>query len=257
MDMQTLLSGKALRERIDRLFSTPRGRQVGFALIGVVSTVVVVGGGYLLYDQITALPAPDVKNAKPEKVAKFLGHPKGLARMSVPKRKDFLIRLCQENFQPEKREELAQTLNQMTTTEKKVCRDAVFDVFYEEVLDGANEYRKQPTTDDKDEFVDRTLAGVYHLRDYLNGRRGGGRRARRGAAAAPAQTKPLFDKSWADGLPTDTDGAVKLLISKTKPKDRVRMKPFIEDLRQRDEELKDDAREMARLRARYAPEEEM
>lgn len=255
MATQKVNSGSSLRERFNDLFSTPRGRQVGFALIGVVSTVVVVGGGYVLYDQITGLPAPDVKNAPPEKVAEFLGHPKGLARMPIPRRKDFLIKLCQENFEPAKREALATTLNQMTTQEKKVCRDAVFDVFYEEVLDGANDYRRQPTQDDKYEFVDRTLAGVYHLRDYLNGRRGGGRRSGRRSAATGAPTKPLFDKTWSDGLPTDTDGAVKLLISKTKPKDRARMRPFIEDLRQRDEELKDDPRELARIRARYAPEE--
>jgi len=250
MDLKQYMGTAFYRNLFNALFARQQGRQVGIAAAGVLGAVVVIVGGYLLYDQVTAVPAPDVKVAQAKDIAGFMGHSRGLARLPVAKRIKFMMDLAVSHNEPAKREELASALNQMTSKEKLECREALWDAGYSVLTKEVAAYYKTPA-EEREEFVDRKLADYFRAQNYLSGRSRAGGGGGGGGAGGGAKARPLFDDSWLEGMPTDSDGIVKLMVAKTKPRDRARMKPYIEAMSARLEELKEDPREKERLLARH------
>ncbi len=224
---------------VKRSMETERGRQTVFATGGILGAVIVLVGGYILYGQIVGIPAPDVQNAPIEKVTQFLGSPQGYARLSVPSRQDFLVKVMQTYEEPAKREQLAQALSKMTTEEKVTLREATWDVGYKIFTEEVEQYYKAPP-ESRHKFVDRKLYEYHQARARIVG-----------DPQTKAREQKLVDHSWTHGMPTDSDGVVKMLITRTRPEDRARMKPYVDALRTRMEELKKNPAEAERLMAKF------
>jgi hypothetical protein len=220
---------------VQKSMETERGRQMVFGVGGVVGAIVIVVAGYLIYVQIVGIPAPDVKNAPVEKITTFFGNPQGFARLPVPKRQEYMIEVMKTYSDPGKREQLARSMQRMTTDEKVTLRDSLFDVGYKVFTEEVEQYYSTPEKD-RFEFVDRKIYDYAQARKHLLGEQ----KTRTGEQA-------MVDSTWAAGLPTDSDGIVKLLITKTRPEDRARMKPYVESIRTRMDELKKNPGEAERL----------
>ena len=243
MDIQQYLSFEFYRNLIRSVSGGRIGRQVIIGVSGVLGAIVVASGAYFAYDKVTAIAPPDVKEAKPEEIGDFMGHPRGFARLPVPKRGEFLGGLAAAHTKPEKREKLAKAFRRMTSEEKKVCWDAIWDVGYDAVNKEVDAFRKLPP-EERAAFIDKRIAAYNRGRIYVAGN-----------SRAAQYSPPLFDESWLEGMPTNSDGMVKMIIAKTRPKDRVRMKPFVEALTSRVDELDKNPREKQRFLARHAVDE--
>jgi hypothetical protein len=231
---------------VRKSLQTERGRQIGFALGGVVGAALICVAGYWVYGRVMGVPTPDAKNAPAEQIAHFLGHSEGFARLPAKKRMSYLneVMVTHSDAEPARKEELASALQKMTTEEKVTLREAVWDVGYKNFVDEVDVYYRTPP-EEKADFVDKKIHEYYRLRCYLTGDsgHGGGGGGGRGA---------IVDQSWAAGLPTDSDGLVKSIVARTRPEDRAEMKPYVDALRTRLLELKKDPRERERLLARYS-----
>jgi hypothetical protein len=229
---------------VRKSLETDRGRQIAIALAGLVGAVLICAAGYLVYNRVMGVPAPDAKNAPAEQIARFLGHPEGFSRLPTSKRLTYLneVMLSHNDSEPARKEALASAMQKMTTDEKITLRSAVWGVGYKTFADEVDVYYHMPP-DQQPEFVDRKIHEYYRLRCYLTGDpgHGGGGGGGRGG---------FVDQSWAAGLPTDSDGLVKAITAKTRPEDRARMKPYVDALRGRLLELKKDPSE--RLLSRYS-----
>jgi hypothetical protein len=215
------------------------GRQVAIALAGVLGAAVFVGAAYLLYAWMTRAPVPDVVTAAPMEIARFLGHPRGLARLSIAEREAFMVRLLTTDYEPDRRAELASALRQMTTREKEIRRDALWEVGYSALSKLAEEYRRTAPKD-RVVFVDEKLAGYFRAKRELK-------------AKHPAREgePELLDRSWLDGLPTKKEGMVQLILERTTSEDRKRIGPYVEAVMARMAYLKRHPKEKARLLERY------
>ncbi len=256
-DLAERLKSESFRDRMANFLQSPQRRQALIIAAGVLGGVLVLFGGYFAYDRLTSIPAPDVQTASPKEITGFMGSERGLARLPVRQRLEFVGKLYMAHEEPAKREDLASALRQMTSHEKKVCRDAMWDVGYSILTDEVDEYHRTPP-EDREEFIDRKIAQYMHARSYIAGERmmgRGGAGGGFGGAGSISGRAPLLDESWLEGMPTNSEGVVKMVIAKTQPKARTRMRPYIENVRTRVEELRDDPREKERVLGRYPPEE--
>ncbi len=240
MGIAESLSSMPVLDKVREQWSDPRRRTVLIVAGGVLGALAVGLGGYLVYDQVVTVPVPDIETASPKDIAGFVGHPRGLARMPTAKRAEFLYKLAGNHYEPARRRELASAFRQMTSEQKRTCREAVFDVGYEVLNEQVADFYKAPEQD-RAEFIDRKIAEYHVAQRYVAG-----------SPRAKREHPPLFDDSWMEGLPTDSDGVVKLMIAKTRPKDRARLKPYMEAIRARMDELNENPREKERLLAKYA-----
>lgn len=218
-------------------------RQVVIATAGVLGAVAVIGGAYLLYARATQLDVPDPKTAPAGGIARFLGHVNGLARLSIEERQAFVTKLLTTETDASRREAMRRALAQMTSQEKETCREALWDVGFAVFFREVDAFRATPP-EKRGAFIDRRIAEYWRTRDELAGKlKGSGRR------------QALLDGSWLEGMPRRGDEIVKMILARTKPKDRARMMPYVDAIGARLAELKRDPSEMARVRSRYAPVE--
>ncbi|MBN1344506.1 MAG: hypothetical protein JXQ73_17585 [Phycisphaerae bacterium] len=243
MDLRQYFSGTYYRNLLGGLMSGQKGRQGVFAVGGIVGAVVVVGGAYLLYSQVMSLPKPDVQVASAEDLTKFLGHERGFARLPAKEQEQFLARLIEIHTEPARRGDLASALRRMTSKEKMVCREVIWNMGYRALVKDVDEFYKAPP-EERDELIDEKIVDYMRAREYV----AGNSRARK-------DHPPLFDDSWLQGMPTDSDGIVKLMISKTRPQDRARLKPYVEKFRARMDQVRKDKREFSRMKAKHGAQD--
>ncbi len=224
-----------------RQLQSETGRQRLIAVAGVVGAIAIAAGAWWVYEAMTTIPAPDIKNAAPERVSEFLGSPRGFAHMPAKQQRDYLAQVMTTYAEPEKKAELAKAMSRMTTEEKVTLRSAVWDAGYDTISQEVDVYLRKPV-EEQAEFVDRKIFEYHRIARYFVGDRDS-----RASGGEPV----LVDQSFGAGLPTDSDGITKVIISKTHPEDRARMKPYVDAIRSRMLELKKDPKERERLMARY------
>lgn len=214
------------------------------AVIAGAAGVVVLVAGIWAFQVLTAPPKPDLKVAKVDKVCEFLGHPRGLARMPVEQREQFLVEVVQTYNTPERFDEMATALRQMSFTERQQLLDATFEIGKVKFVKAADEYAKTPKQD-RAQFVDKVVRDFDNLRVRL----GGGPIAGGAAAVNAAGVKPGPNSNlggiFKDHIPTKSDAWAKMAVDRTTPGERAKMKPLADDLAQRLDQIHNDPRARA------------
>ena len=195
-----------------------------------------LGGGLLLIvcawfalNWIFAPSVPDPKAAPAEEVATFLCHKRGLARLPIPKRKQFLG----ETFDyygknPARRDMLADMIEQMAPSERVVIREAVFEIAKEEFMIDAKQFLKLPD-DKKEEFIEKKIEAYESARNGLQGR---------GATGKNIGESFMHDP----GVPSRSDAWAKALVSRTSARERAMAKPYMDKLSEAVEQRKADSK---------------
>ena len=182
--------------------------------------LLLVAGGWWAYVSLTALPPAEVsKGASVEEVVNYVSDPRGLIRLSVPQREQYLVRTWQAYAQstPEQRARLMQQIDRMTPNQQRVFAEAVTGGVTHHVLEGANQYRRLRTASERQRFAQQFYNDFQKMRNEVTG----------AGTLAPGMnvTKPL-----AAVAPTKSEDLQKVLITQTTPAERAKAGPFVEKL---------------------------
>jgi hypothetical protein len=210
-------------------------------IIGVVGVVVLIGGVWA-FNHLIAPAKPDLKVASAEKVADYLAHPLGFSNLPIPKREEFLVQVVQTYNTPERVESMNRALTRMSFTGRQQFLDSVFECGKADVLKAADEYQKTPK-EKRQQFVDKVIRDFDALRTRLGGAPSGGG-GTGGAAGGPIPQANLASP-FKDHIPTKSDAWAKAVVDRTNPAERAKAKPFMDDLGQRVEQLRSNARARA------------
>jgi len=190
-------------------------------LIGTVAGIVLISGGWWAYLTFsTVRPPPLVAGAPPEKVvevAAYLGNSRGFGRLPVEQQEQYLVRAYQTYGQePEARARYVQAIRRMSSAERAVLDNAVFEITRGHVMEHALEYSSLPPSQ-REAYIDKAVQQMETMRAQI------------GSGGA---TRSLSDPLKSD-LPTRTDEVMKLIYAKTSPTERAKALPFIDAMASR------------------------
>ncbi len=186
--------------------------------------VVVLVGAWWAYFEFTTVPPPDLKTpdavSKVEEVVEFMGNERGLGRMSVPRAEAFLLSAYQTyGNNPEARTRFVRAMNQMSTGEREVLNNAVFEIGRAHVMQSAREYASVAPSQ-RSRYIDGAYSKFEEMRAGLSGRVPGNGQP---GVGGPSLSEPLNKD-----LPKSTDEMMKVLVDKTSARERSEAKPFID-----------------------------
>ncbi|UCG33797.1 MAG: hypothetical protein JSU68_04010 [Phycisphaerales bacterium] len=206
-------------------FLAQHSRKITIAGGGLLAGVLLVLVVIFVLDLLFAPPVPDIDTASPATVAAFLAHPRGFSRMSIDGRRKILADLYLAGH--DKLNELADEFDRMSMEEREQVRSAAMDVYLDQLAKDARRYRTLPPQD-QDEFVEEVLDNYETLKEEL---------------------RPIGD-SFKDNLPTKSDEWTKVLVSKTSPRERSRIKPLVDHITRAAEDRRKAEARQARHRSR-------
>lgn len=183
--------------------------------------VVLAGAGWWGYFRFTTVPAPELAKAAPVQVVEFFGDARGLARMPVDAREQYLVSTYRQFSQGEARQQFIQSMNRMSSSERQVFYDAVFDITHVRVVEMAKEYNSLPMAQ-RGAYVDQAIQKIEKMREEL----GGG--SRENSVGEPLKAD----------LPTSSDEMMKILVTRTSGQERADAKPFVDRMALRYKEMK-------------------
>jgi len=203
--------------------------------LGVLGAIVVIVGCWWAYYEFTTIPAPDLATAKSDDVVHFLGSRRGFARLSVDERQGFLVRTVQRFSEGEAREQFAASLNQMSSGQRQVFIDSVFEVSKVRAMEQARAFKavSKKSRRQRVDFLDNAICKFERMRQPL---KSSPARAGAGGAAAPM---PSLGAVFKNDLPKGSDELMKVVVSRTSAKQRAEIKPFVDAVASRYKELKD------------------
>lgn len=185
--------------------------QTKMILLGSVGAVLLALGGYWAYMTFTTMPPPNIATAEAPTVSQYLGSPRGFARLSHEGRKQFLGNMWNEFSQGNKREELVQAFQRMSSAERQVFIDAAFETTKVDFLAKAEEFNRLPKSKRK-KFVENLTAGMDAQRMAVAGYGG------QGNLAAPFE----------GAFPKTTDAMTKQLVTRTSAPERAKAQPLFD-----------------------------
>lgn len=191
---------------LSRVWHEHRPKLLWGSGIAIVSVVFVIGA-WFLFDTLVAPPIPDLETAEPEEVADFLVDRRGWRKLSVPERKQWLIRLVQTHQEQRRADALESAIRRRPLSDRQVFVDGFFEVAMPEVMAKARQFNKLPARQ-RGQFLQDQLTGFN------------GMSAAFGGLATP----------FGAALPNDSPGWTKMLVEKTSPSQRSLAKPYIEGL---------------------------
>jgi len=211
-----------------------RGRIVLGSAVG--GTVLLIGA-YMLVDYLMVKPPPEIQAATPQQIAEYLGDSRGLARLSLPKREEYLVHVVETyNSDPVRCEQLSRALGQLSYEQQQQFLDAVFEIGKDKVMKAAAEYKRTPPVRRR-RFVDDVIRNVDAFRNSLAGPARAQAGPGGGAAPVPTLVSP-FEKH----IPKKSDQWTKMIVSRTSPAERAQAKDLVDDLAARYDQLRHDPR---------------
>jgi len=185
-------------------------------IIITVAGTALIGGGWWAYMTFSTVPPPPlVANSPPEKaeeIAAYLGNSRGFGRLPIEQQEQYLVRAYQTFGQdPEARARYVQALRRMSSDERAVLENAVFDITREHVMEHAREYSSLPTSQ-REAYLDKAVKQMEFMRAQIG---------------SGGPTRSLSDP-LKGALPTRADEVMKMVYTKTNPTERAKAMPFID-----------------------------
>lgn len=180
-------------------------RWIGLA---VVAAAVLLLGGYWAVDTLTSPAAPDVATAEPAVIVEFMGHPKGLARMSRGEQVAFLGSIWPRFTSDDGKEAFATAFAELPPSAMNRIQECVFDLAKAKILEDAEKYNSLPE-EKRQEFIRAQINGYDKFRSNFRG--------------------DTVD-AMKSGLPMDPDEWSKSLMTRTTAAERALAQPFVEAL---------------------------
>jgi len=211
------------------------------ALVVLAACALVVGGGWWAYYKFTTVPPPDLKIAGSDEVVDFLGNGRGFARMSIPRREEYLVRTYQRFSRGEARAQFYNSLQRMPRSDRQVFLDAFVDIGRVRVMEHARNYNQLTSRRERSRCVDRAIRHFERMRGHLGGRAsGGGPVPVRGSDDGGRPALNLGDP-FRNDLPRGSDELAKVIVTRTNARERAEAGAFIDALTTRYQQLKDPA----------------
>jgi hypothetical protein len=191
------------------------------SLVRSFAAVALVGGGIWAYVTFTTVAPPNLATAAPEDVAGYLGNSNGFGRMPVENRAQFLADAMTQ-FSDDKRLAFSRALARLSSPERQVLQDAIFDAGRVQFVEKARQFNSTPAAQRR-QFVDNAIREFDGMRSQF--------------AGGPSD-KSMADP-FKDNMPKGSDGWVKFIVSKTSPRERSEAEQFFNAVTARQQELQD------------------
>jgi hypothetical protein len=181
--------------------------------------IVLVVGLWWAYFQFTTVPPPDLKapdaQANVEGVVQYLGDRRGFGRLSTARQEAFLYTAYEVyGRSPDSRRRFVRAMNQMSSAEREVLNNGIFEIGRGHVMESAREYASIAPPQ-RSRYIDGAYSKFEQLRTGLAGENVGGGE---GNLSAPLNKD----------LPDNSDEMMKLLADRTSARERSDAKPFID-----------------------------
>jgi len=199
------------------VFKTARRAWVILALC--VLAVVGLCFYFLLY---AARTPPDLSQATLQEVVAYLVAPRGLAKLPLDRREQYLIDAYQRFARDDEWGKAGRLFRQVPPVELEIFRDAVFEIGRARFMGYAREFNRLPA-DQRRAYLDQTIRNITEMGARLGGQ----------IDKARSLAEPLKEV-----IPSDNDALMQYVITKTSPRERAEAQALVDALLQRYAELK-------------------
>ncbi len=196
-------------------------------LLAGSGSALLVAVGWWAYFTFTTITPPDVATTPPTVVAHYLGDTRGFARLNYDQREKFLGDMWNQCGQGEKRAELAQAFERMSSYEKQVFVDATFDTVKVRFLEQATEYNRLPPNK-RDQYIENVLNNLQGQRQALGGNGAAAGAVAKAGTGAPRAKQDNLLKAFENSIPNTTDGLAKALTTRTNARQRAKAQPLLD-----------------------------
>lgn len=201
-------------------------------LIISISSAALIAVGVWAYLTFTTVPPPHLDQASVEQVTAFMVNPRGIQRMSIDDRQQYIADALRRFSSPADRQQFHRNLARLSSSDRQVLEDATFDIARVRVMQKAREYNSLPPSQQR-QFVDSAIREFEGMRSQFSLGGPGG--------------QSLGDAFKGD-MPKGNDEWMKYAVVKTSPRERSDAQNFVDALTAREKELK-DPREKQRFMA--------
>jgi hypothetical protein len=213
-----------------------RHRRSLLALAAVVVTVVLACSLWWTVDVMAFRPpVPDLQVADNQQIIEFMAHPKGLDRLSLPDREQFVLDLVQTCSDPERRRDFVRRIRQLSGGERTEIREALAHTVRDRINRDAAEYRQVTDAAAREEFVNRRMGRYARMQKSLKGK-------------APEENILL---TLDEKLPDSTEGWTKYFLNRTTPTERAMAKPYLDHVEERMRQMKNSEYEREQFERQY------
>lgn len=213
-----------------------RHRRSLLAVAAIVATVVVATSLWWTVDVVAFRPpVPDLQVAENQQIIEFMAHPKGLDRLSLPDREQFILDLVQTCSEPERRREFVRRIRQLSGGERAEIREALTHTVRDRINRDAEEYREVAGAAARQEFVNRRMGRYRRMQKSLKG-------------DAPEENILL---TLDEKLPDSTEGWTKYFLNRTTPTERAMAKPYLDHVEERMRQMKNSEYEREQFERQY------
>jgi hypothetical protein len=218
------------RSRTDRRKGIQLSDSQKTALVVAIAAVVLLAGGYWVFDMLMAPAKPDAAVASTDQIADYLGHRRGFERLSVDNREKYLVEIIRACDTPEKVAEMSRALDRLPPSDKQRFLDATFEIGKERFMVAAKEYTKLPQKKRR-HFVDDVIDNFdnFAQRIATNG-------------TGPTGFQNSLASPFKNHIPDRSDEWHKMIIARTTPSERAKAKPLADALMERVDERHSQSR---------------
>src|SRR5688500_2349312 len=142
-------------------------------LIGTIAGLALIGGCWWAYLTFTTVAPPMLVEAGPPEtvaeVAAYLGDERGFGRLSVDQQEQYLVSAF-ETFgqQPEALALFNRMLQQMSTSERQVLNDGIFEIARKHLVKHAEVYSNLPLAQ-RAPYIDKAIEAMETMRNEIVG----------------------------------------------------------------------------------------
>lgn len=238
-----MMAGRQARRGRSKWEVSDRTKKV--LIIGASGLLVLIGAWWAV-DILVAPAKPDVAVAPVEQVAEFLGNPRGFARMPIERREQFLVDVVQSCNTPERVQSMSKALSQMSFTERQQFLDGTFEIVKDKFVRASDEYVRTPRAK-RGQYVNQVIKNFEGLRTRLAGPApaAAAPRGTAGHAGPAARTDgpvATLASPFQDHIPQKSDALTKMVVDRTTPSERAKVKPLADDILQELDRRKQQAK---------------
>jgi len=191
-------------------------------LIGSACAI-LIGGGWWAYHSLSTVSPPKLDAAPPEELVKFLGNERGFARMSIPRREEYMYRAGERYTKGAARDEFNRALRQMSAHERQVFLDAAFEVGKVRFMEQARDFNQLPQRQQMT-FVNTAMQKFTRMQRSM-------------AGYSPSDS---MGQPFKQDMPSSSDELTKTLVTRTTATERAEAQPLIDAMAERHKQLKDN-----------------
>lgn len=191
------------------------------SLLVLAGTLALCAAGYWAYFTFTTMSPPPVASATSDEIVAYLGNDRGLGRLPVQRREQYLVETLQRFSEGDLRRQFNASIGRMSQQQRDAFFNSITDIGRVRLMENARLYNDMKSSSEKAAFIDNVIRNFEGVRSGLAGKGG----------------LDNLGEHFKESMPSRNDEYTKFLITKLSPRERSEARGFVDDVAERYQQI--------------------